>query len=561
MPYAPGVQDISGQLRAQGIAQAGQAWSQAIGNIGQSLNDAFNSYRQNQFITNQALGKFAAASRADGSILKFLESGGEQEDPNAPKVPLSPEVLKAYSNAKTGKIGVNDAAMLGAFVDSWQKNKQEKLQTEMMQLKVDEARRQAEFFKNLGAEATPTGTPPPAGGIAPMPPPAAPAAPVEQPRYDVATPSPNPAVPAMLSRFAAPQPQPAGAQAAVAMLGAQAPAAAERPSGVATKQDLMQAYRTLGPGAGQKDVEKLAGQMAQDRLKAFTGEAVFTGASGQDQAQTKADRLNAEGKAPSGMTYVTKYDGASKGWYADLVVKPKTSAEESALAGEKARTEAIAKADVEEASKFVSDINTSAAAAIDDRARRNRIRELYSQGAESGQLADWTAAARTALSEVGLGEKAKVAKDQELRALLAVGALQAARKYYKGQGSTSNAERERIDNMVEAYNKGQISNEAILDFAEAHDRKLTAASRYDLALKKQKVPLDERGTALQQWWLDNPVDKYMGDGTTVTYVLNEDGVMVPARTQQAKPAASTTATQQTAAPQGNIGRFKVIGVK
>mgnify|MGYP003338859236 FL=1 len=128
MPYAPGVQDISGQLRAQGIAQAGQAWSQAIGNIGQSLNDAFNSYRQNQFITNQALGKFAAASRADNSILKFLESGGEQEDPNAPKVPLSPEVLKAYSNAKTGKIGVNDAALLSAFTDSWQKNRMEETQ-------------------------------------------------------------------------------------------------------------------------------------------------------------------------------------------------------------------------------------------------------------------------------------------------------------------------------------------------------------------------------------------------------------------------------------------------
>ena len=128
MPYAPGVQDISGQLRAQGIAQAGQAWSQAIGNIGKDLGDAFQTYKQNQFITNQALGKFAAASQADQSMLRFLESGGtEQEDPNAPKANVSPEVLKAYSNAKSGKIGMNDAAVLSAFTDSWQKNKSDQL--------------------------------------------------------------------------------------------------------------------------------------------------------------------------------------------------------------------------------------------------------------------------------------------------------------------------------------------------------------------------------------------------------------------------------------------------
>lgn len=131
MPYAPGVQDISGQLRAQGIAQAGQAWSQAIGNIGKSVTDAFQTYKQNQFLTNQALGKFTAATQADPSLLKFLESGGEQEDPNAPKFPVSPELLKSWSKVKEGKpLDVYDAGLLGTMADTWQKTRAEQLQRE-----------------------------------------------------------------------------------------------------------------------------------------------------------------------------------------------------------------------------------------------------------------------------------------------------------------------------------------------------------------------------------------------------------------------------------------------
>ena len=134
MPYAPGVQDISGQLRAQGIAQAGQAWSQAIGNIGQTLNDAFNSYKQNQAITNQALARFAGATRANPELLKFLESGGEQEDPNAPKVAMSNEVSKSYTDMKNGKITPQGAAMLATFADAYGVEKAKNLQAEHLAL-------------------------------------------------------------------------------------------------------------------------------------------------------------------------------------------------------------------------------------------------------------------------------------------------------------------------------------------------------------------------------------------------------------------------------------------
>lgn len=128
MPYAPGVQDISGQLRAQGIAQAGQAWSQAIGNIGQSLNDAYNGYRQNKAMTDQAMAEFAATARANPDILRYLSGASNEEDPNAPK--LSPEILKSFSKVQSGDISLRDASMLNTFGKTYANEKQKKLQAE-----------------------------------------------------------------------------------------------------------------------------------------------------------------------------------------------------------------------------------------------------------------------------------------------------------------------------------------------------------------------------------------------------------------------------------------------
>lgn len=558
MPYAPGVQDISGQLRAQGIAQAGQAWSQAIGNLGKEVSDAMQTYKQNQFLTNQALGKFAAASNADQSILKFLESGGQQEDPNAPKVNVSPELLKAYANVKSGKIDVYDAGLLSAFTDTWAKTKMDAQQVLNNQLKnqlagyqVEEAKRNAEFWKNLQAAAQTTGQDQQAtGGAQPAPAPTQPAA---QPSYGVSTPSPNAAVPSMLSRF---MPQ----QAAVPQMAAAPAAPSGRPTGVATQADYIAAAR-INPGANRSQLDKEAQRIAEDRLKAFLGESVYTGPEGQQKAQAKADELNRSGNVPEGLMYAAKFSESAKGFYPELREKPKTREEQAALAGEQTKAQELAKAGVEEAKTFVSDINASAAQAIDDKARFDRIRQLYSKKAESGKIADWTLDARSALAEVGLGDRAKTANEQELRGLLALGALQASKRYYKGQGSTSNEERNRIDQVVEAYNKGQITNEALIQFAEAHNRKLVKASQLDVALTKQKLPLDQRGVALREWWLANPVDKFMGDGTTETYELNDQGIMV--KVPAAQPSAAAPSAQAGAPTQQptSIGRFKVIQVK
>lgn len=557
MPYAPGVQDISGQLRAQGIAQAGQAWGQAIGNISKDITDAFQTYKQNQYMVNQALGDFTGAVQADPSLLQFLKSGGQDPDnPNAPKTPVSPQALEVFNKYINGEhLKVPEAALLGQLGRSYIKSKSDQvqrqhidLQNKLLGYQTQEAQRAADFWKNLQAAQQGAGVDQqaPAGGQP------APAQSPVQPAYGVGTPSPNPAVPAMLSRFLPQQPATIPQAAAAASVGG-------RPSGVATQQDYLAAAR-INPGANRALLDKEAQRIADDRLKAYLGESVYTGPEGLQKAQSKSDELNASGKAPEGMMFAPDFSESAKGFYPKLRDKPRTREEQAALAGEQTKAQELAKASVEEAKTFVSDINASAAVAIDDKARFDRIRELYSKKAESGKLNEWTLDARSALADLGLGDRAKIADEQELRGLLALGALQASKRYYKGQGSTSNEERNRIDQVVESYNKGQITNEQLIQFAEAHNRKLVKASQLDLALTKQKRPLDERGVALREWWLANPVDKFMGDGTTEVYDLNDQGIMVKTPQRPAAAATPAAAGQAAAAPQ-KIGRFNIIGVK
>ena len=118
MPYNPGVQDISGQLIAQGMSQASAARAQAIQSIGQSIAGGIKQYQQNQFLTKQAMGKFGGQLQ-DPNFKKYVGdvlSG----DPNAPTVPEP--VKKALQNAQKGQVDVYDAALLGNMVDAYQDN-------------------------------------------------------------------------------------------------------------------------------------------------------------------------------------------------------------------------------------------------------------------------------------------------------------------------------------------------------------------------------------------------------------------------------------------------------
>lgn len=226
MPYNPGIQDISGQLIAQGMSQAGAARAQAIQSIGQSITGGIKQYQQNQFLTKQALGKFSG-QMADPNFADFVRKAMADE----PNTPISAELKTALKNVSAGKSDVYDAGVLAAFTDAYQDN----MRGQLMQAQIDRAkfetdqaranmRRQSLLSQMLGlSQEEPTGMPAAASAVAvpgtqpSMPRAAAPAAaPAEQPA-EAPAPTRAAAAPSMAPPLAlSAQPQRAAAPATVA---------------------------------------------------------------------------------------------------------------------------------------------------------------------------------------------------------------------------------------------------------------------------------------------------------------------------------------------------------
>jgi len=177
MPYNPQIQDISGQLIAQGMSQANASRARAIESLGQSfaqfagtLTTGLKQYQQNQFMTKQAMGKFGAQLE-DPNFKKYV-SDVLSGDPNAPTVPEP--LKKALQNAQKGQVDVYDAALLGNFADSYKENLQNQFidaQIKRMRLETQQGQaaleRQGLLAQMLGLPMEkPTGMPAAASAVA-----------------------------------------------------------------------------------------------------------------------------------------------------------------------------------------------------------------------------------------------------------------------------------------------------------------------------------------------------------------------------------------------------------
>jgi hypothetical protein len=139
MPYQPSVQNISGQLLAQGM----QARAQGIAGGVQTL---FQGLQQNQMMTGQALARFQAATAANPKLLDFLNQGGSGQSP----VPVNPEILKAYADIKAGKTNVQNTSLLAQFADTYNQAEFRAAELSKVQLANQKAQQQLDQLKKLG---------------------------------------------------------------------------------------------------------------------------------------------------------------------------------------------------------------------------------------------------------------------------------------------------------------------------------------------------------------------------------------------------------------------------
>ena len=462
MPYAPGVQDISGQLRAQGIAQAGHAWSQAIGNIGKDLGDAFQTYKQNQFITNQAMGQIAGYTRANPEVLKYLE-GASSDDPNAPT--LSPEILKSWASVKTGEgVKMKDAAMVKSFLEAYDKNKMDQAQrlhienqNKLLGQQFEQNQRMADFMKQYM-------TPQPPSGV------------------------------------------PAGVGMPSAGVGA-GTATGAAPTGEPTARDVT--AKLIQSTGKMPTPAQVTAQLRQDLLEYRKGQIESKEYTSPELAASAAKDAVAKGAYPEGTIPVVKKNAQTGTYYLETTT---SSVEPAAVSAERKRKEAGAELRAKSDSEYIAKIRKEGAAAIDDTFVNQQIRDALKSKVETGPVEAFKQNVRKIAIGSNLADEETIKnanKFDELEGLMMRGQLEFAQNFTRGNLNTF--EQRLVESAVaNARAKLPGANAYLNDVVEAIKQKKAAHAMAEKDFRKQYKDEGDRAEALRDWELDpaNGVNRF-----------------------------------------------------
>lgn len=111
--------------------------------------------------------------------------------------------------------------------------------------------------------------------------------------------------------------------------------------------------------------------------------------------------------------------------------------------------------------------------------QNKQIRALIKSGANSGALrAAIPNIVTDSAVKLGILEAKKQASNEQLQALLGQSALENAKKYYKGQGSVSNQERQAVADVSLSFAKGTLTNLQMMDELDKVHRRSIAKRNY-----------------------------------------------------------------------------------
>ena len=162
-------------------------------------------------------------------------------------------------------------------------------------------------------------------------------------------------------------------------------------------------------------------------------------------------------------------------------------------------------------------ITATSRTASDDLPRQERILTALQNNSTTGVLAPLSIATRKLLSETGLVDKGKLARDEVLASDLALDALEKTRTLLKGQGSVSDAERKRLDKVSLDINKEPGSILKLTQIYKAAAKRAIAADEYRSNLyenmdEKDVNRLIKLNRSMDKWYRQN----------TLTYFEQKD---------------------------------------
>ena len=118
MPYAPGIQDISGQLLAQGMLGAAQTRAQAMGDVGQFMRSFGSEILKNE----------EERQKTTGAIKAFIDDPYYQQ-----KIAQNPELTNAVDRIKAGKAGSAEVKGFLGTLTTMQHTREEQMKADQMQ--------------------------------------------------------------------------------------------------------------------------------------------------------------------------------------------------------------------------------------------------------------------------------------------------------------------------------------------------------------------------------------------------------------------------------------------
>lgn len=512
MPYAPGIQDISGQLIGEGMTRASNIRAQARSDFSKTIADTLvggiQQYQQNQNFNKQSLAKFTGMMQ-DPDFKQYVNSMLADEN-NTMGVPES--VRTSLTNAQIGKLKSNDSAVLATIAQDFLEKKKASQDQEYKRAQTMLAYAQGENQRAASEEANLKNE-----GMR--------SAQAQLAQFDVGNLSASlsrPMVPEGISQFgnvkslALPQTSfdPGSNPIIAASLAQQQPATQPMPS-VNDPDINRQALRAQLEDRAFTGVGKplsfyknqilvsnrdSRAQTTADRAAALalaTSEAEMT----QPQAMKQAETLNKQYPA----SIFTVQPGANaRSYVIKQETKPDSLEKQKVLAFESEMRPAVI---------ALNAISENADTARNDLPRQQRIFEALKEQAVTGYGAPLSIKVRSMLSDTGLINKKQLGRDQVLASDLALDALQKTKQLLSGQGSVSNAERDRVDQVSLNIERDSSAIFELMKIHKAATKRAIAAEEhrsmlYDKTKRDDPYRLIDINESMKRWYQNNTLTQF-----------------------------------------------------
>lgn len=496
MPYSPGVEDISGQLLARGRLGAAQAYSSGIAGISGQYEQMMKKREEDKAMLDAA-----------NATAKFLKTNGKylgldqdtvdeitRDKPGETVLGRHEAMATLMKNAMLKQEADKNQAQIAQAQDAIKQNEFIRQQKLAEQARVDAMNAQLRNTAGLGASLSTASVPKAMPTIDPT-------------SVGSYMGSGSPGSSTSVGPWT-----PGGMPAGIGLGTAADMLASQRPTnmggaGVMTPQmtqniaalnqanpELMQMAR-MGIPVNPEIVSNLINTKMQ-----VTGREEIAALKAQLEA-AKNGRQPQFGKTPEGIPYAINASGGVN-WGPANNIRP--IAEERQLSQVKAQGELAAKDDQD----ILTATYNSGVAATEVVPRLNQIKQLYEHGAKSGWGQSSINTLTGAMTRIGLWDPNKQANAELLQRALGEDALRMARELYKGQGSVSDQERKRIDDVAAnlAKSKGfnvEIVNEALMLADRAQKLETLRGS-----LRNAGKDPSEVAEAIRQWKNKNPIPAY-----------------------------------------------------